>query len=129
MKRMSFSLTKRALLDGTKTVTRRLGWLGLRAGDKVLAVSKCMGLKHGESAEVYGVVTVKRVDRVPLDSITSEDCAREGFPQYEPAEFVAMFCKAMRCLPSDDVARIEFDFEPMQRTLFESRAAKEVGRG
>jgi hypothetical protein len=111
MRRMSFSLTKRQLLDGTKTVTRRTGWEWARPGDRALAVSKAMGLKPGERAEVYGTVEFLDVRTEPLDAITDEDVAREGFPGRDRAWFVEHFCKAMRCEPSTLVQRIEFRFQ------------------
>lgn len=40
MRNMSFALTKRQVLERTKTVTRRLGWEKLRPGDLVRAVEK-----------------------------------------------------------------------------------------
>lgn len=108
MRRMSFALTERQLLEGTKTVTRRIGWWGLRKGDELLAVSKCMGLKRGEKARVLATLRVTDVVHGPLDGVTDEDAAREGFPEMTGAEFVAFFCKAMKCTPAQTVNRIEF---------------------
>jgi hypothetical protein len=119
MRRMSFSLTKRQLLDGTKTVTRRKGWEWARPGDQVVAVSKAMGLKPGEHAEVYGTVEFLDVRTEPLEAITDEDVAREGFPGRDRAWFVEHFCQAMRCEPSTIVRRIEFRFEPTRRAQAE----------
>jgi hypothetical protein len=48
MRLMSFALTEQQILDGTKDVTRRLGWLFLKRGDLIRPVRKCMGLKRGE---------------------------------------------------------------------------------
>ena len=47
MRNMSFALTEAQLLDGTKTVTRRLGWTMLKPGDHFRAVRKAMGLRKG----------------------------------------------------------------------------------
>ena len=80
MRRMSFTMTKRQLLDGTKTVTRRTGWRSLKAGDTVLAVSKVMGMRKGETAQIYGTCEILDVRREPLDWITDADVAAEGFP-------------------------------------------------
>lgn len=47
MRIMSFALTEQQLMDGTKTVTRRVGWANLKPGDRLTAVRKAMGLKKG----------------------------------------------------------------------------------
>ena len=107
-RRMTFAMTKPQLLDGSKTDTRRMGWSKTRAGDRITAVEKCMGLRNGEKQVVLAEIVVTDVRREPLDAITPEDCAREGFPDMSPAKFVAMFRKAMRCQSSDQVTRIEF---------------------
>lgn len=49
MRNMSFALTTDQILAGTKTVTRRLGWLRLQPGDHLRPVRKCMGLRPGEN--------------------------------------------------------------------------------
>ena len=105
---MSFALTERQLMAGEKDVTRRLGWLGLREGDDLTAVRKCMGLAKGEKQVRLGSLVVLRVRRERLDTITADECRREGFPDMTPAEFVAFFCKANRCEPETIVTRIEF---------------------
>jgi capsid protein len=48
MRNISFSMTESQFLDGSKDVTRRLGWLTLQAGDHLMACRKCQGLKPGE---------------------------------------------------------------------------------
>lgn len=111
MRRMSFSMTEEALLAGRKTVTRRLGWKNLKPGDQLLAVDKAMGLKKGEKSRVLGTVTVVAVRRERLDAIDNEDVLREGFRGMAAHEFVRMFSRAMGCLPSTIVARVEFDFK------------------
>lgn len=108
MRRISFSMTEPQLIDGSKTVTRRLGWRGLKAGDHLQAVNKCMGLRKGEQARLLGVIEVVSVRREPLNEMTDADCAREGFPLMGPVEFMLMFCKAMKCTPQTEVTRIEF---------------------
>lgn len=42
MRRMSFMLTETQYVDGSKDVTRRLGWLTLKPGDKFMGVNKAM---------------------------------------------------------------------------------------
>lgn len=105
---ISFSLTERQFLDGTKDVTRRLGWKGVRSGTRLIAVRKAMGLKKGEKVHVLGPIEIVSARREPLDAITGEDCRREGFPYLTPSGFVEFFCKAARCEPSTVVTRIEF---------------------
>lgn len=109
MRRASFALTKCQFLADLKDITRGLGWLHLKAGDRLLAVSKGMGLKAGEKADIYGPIEVVSVRRERLDAIDAEDCRREGFPEMTPAEFVEFFCKANRgTKPETVVTRIEF---------------------
>jgi len=111
---MSFALTERQLLDGTKTVTRRLGWLTLKPGDELLAVNKAMGLRKGEKSRALARIRVISVMREPLDTITPLECAAEGFPGMPPSEFVEMFCAAhaKRCTPTTLVTRIKFERLP-----------------
>ena len=108
MRNMSFSLTEAQLLDGSKTVTRRVGWTFLKPGDRVRAVRKAMGLAKGEKVHPLGVIEILDVRREPLCDITSQDCRREGFPGMGPAEFGMMFRKAMKCEWLTMVTRIEF---------------------
>ena len=108
MRRISFALTQPQFLDGTKDVTRRMGWLFLKPGDRLRAVDKVMGFRKGERATVLGVIEVISVRREPLEFITADDVRREGFPDATPGWFVEMFCEAMRCDPSAEVTRIEF---------------------
>lgn len=111
MRNMSFALTTDQIRERSKTVTRRLGWLCLRNGDLVQAVKKCMGLKPGQKLERLCVIRVVGVTRVPLCAITPEDCAREGFPDMTPAEFVGFFCRTHKgCTPDSIVTRIEFTY-------------------
>jgi hypothetical protein len=109
MNRMSFSLTERQLLDGSKTVTRRLGWRVLKAGDEVVAVRQTMGLAKGERQHALGHIRVKGVRLERLDEITLDDVAAEGFADLTVAEFIEMFCRAMKCRRWDIVNRIEFE--------------------
>ncbi len=108
MRRISYSLTTPQFLDGTKDVTRRLGWRALVAGDRLMAVEKAMGLKKGEKHVELGVVEIVSVRLERLDAITLADVRREGFPDRDVAWFVAYFCKAMKCTPATHVNRIEF---------------------
>jgi hypothetical protein len=113
MRNMSFALTTDQVLAQTKTVTRRLGWLQLRAGDYVQAVKKCMGLRPGEKLQKLCVIQIVNTYRQRLDRITQADCALEGFPHMTPAEFVEFFCKSHKgCTPETIVTCIEFCYPP-----------------
>lgn len=107
-KRMSFAKATPQFIDGSKTVTRRKGWLGLCVGDELLAVNKCWGLKEGEKQLVIGRMTITNVRRERLDAIDLDDVAREGFPNMSTSKFIDMFCKLCECEPHDMVTRIEF---------------------
>lgn len=108
MRRMSFSMTTKQFLDGTKDVTRRMGWPYLRVGDHLLGIKKGMGLKKGQHQRVLGEIVVMSARWERLDGITNEECQREGFPHMTPGEFVEMFCRANRCNPDHTIRRIEF---------------------
>ncbi len=108
MRSISFALTKAQFLDGTKDVTRRLGWATLKPGDRLRAVEKAMGLKKGEHPVVLGVIEVVLVRREPLWHITPEDVTREGFPGRGDEWFVGMFCEHMGCKRATAVTRIAF---------------------
>jgi len=97
-------------MDGSKTVTRRTGWANLQPGMRLLAVRKAMGLKAGEKMQALCEIEVVSVRRVTLDDIDAEDCAREGFPHFSPADFIGMFAKHMnlRDKPEVMLTRIEF---------------------
>lgn len=150
MRLISFALTTEQLLAsavhvdaggdgriaGGKWVTRRAGWERLRAGDRLQAVRKAMGLKRGESPEGLCVIEVMSVRRQALASIGPDDCIAEGFPHLKPAQFIEMFCdhhavtihddghyKGSKFIPAkrrmrvdDTITRIEFRVVPGTRT-------------
>lgn len=97
-RRMSFFLTTRQVLAREKTVTRRAveTWTRLRPGEVVVAVEKGQGLKAGERHRVLAVIEIVDVRIEDLAAITADDCAREGFPEMSPADFVAFYRKAAR---------------------------------
>jgi hypothetical protein len=106
---ISFWLTQSQFLDGTKDVTRRLGWANLQPGTKLQAVHKSQGRRKGEPAIKLGVIEVVSVRRERLDAITDDDCRREGFPQMGKWQFIELFCQHNKgCCPSTVVTRIEF---------------------
>ena len=108
MRNISFALTWDRLLGGSKTVTRRLGWARLKPGTLLMAYRKSQG-EARDRVERFGSIRVVSVRRERLDAIDAADVAREGFPELSPAEFVAFFCREMKCNPGTDVTRIEFE--------------------
>lgn len=111
MRNISFALTAAQFRARSKDVTRRLGWLDVRAGDRLMGCEKCMGRKPGEPLIRLGAIEVVAVRRVRLDTITAADVAREGFPEMTPAEFVAFFCASHKgCTPRSVVTRIRFRY-------------------
>jgi hypothetical protein len=108
VRRISFSMTKDAYLNGTKTVTRRLGWKTLKPGDRLMGVEKAMGLKKGEKCVPLGALEVVSVRREPLDTIGPDDVIAEGFPHMTCADFVRFFAAGHGCAPNVEVTRIEF---------------------
>ena len=110
MRNMSFSLTERQVRDGTKTVTRRLGWWFIKPGDEVMACIRCLGLRKGEHIEKIRPIRILSTTNCELWRITLEDCAREGFPELAPEQFTQMFCHEMNCRPDSWVNRIEFEY-------------------
>lgn len=107
-KNISFSWTTEQFRNRTKDVTRRLGWWTLKRGEILCVVEKRMGLKKGEKVNRLGMIEVVSAKNEPLDHITPEEVAREGFPGWTPARFVEFFCKAHRIPPYYQVRRIEF---------------------
>ncbi|WP_235674423.1 ASCH domain-containing protein [Mycolicibacterium pulveris] len=94
-----------------KTVTRRLGWLMLNAGDRLTLCEKVMGRKKGEPLVRLVDVEVVSTRRERLDAVTATDVAREGFPGMTPAQFVEFFCATHKgCHPDTVVTRIEWRY-------------------
>ena len=124
MRNMSFMLTTPQFVDGSKDVTRRIGWLALKVGDLLMGAEKCQGLGPGGKMKRLGAIRVKSVRREKLEAMTLrwkyglEECRREGFPEMNPAQFVVMFCashkvkvggRVRNVKPQDVVTRIEFE--------------------
>jgi hypothetical protein len=126
VRNMSFALTPEQIIDGSKLVTRRLGWLWLKPGHQVRPVRKCMGLRPGERIDVLtDPKTVVSVRREPLRAMLVDldygfvECVLEGFGQHPdyrwPSAFVDMFCATHRgCTPDTIVTRIEFASRVME---------------
>lgn len=122
MRHMSFSLTTEAVRNKAKTVTRRLGWANLKAGERVCAIVKGMGLKKGEKIErICEIEIISNQTHHLSDLLCLDDCAysdetarqevdKEGFPNMTPSAFVHMFCQANNCASDQIVNRIEFKY-------------------
>lgn len=113
MRNMSFALTKEQIREQTKFVTRRFGWWGLKPGDRIQPVEKCMGLKKGENMIKIGcpieIVSVRRVSEHCCYEVTQDECVLEGFPRLSPDEFFAIL-KKLQKKPGMDCNRIEFRY-------------------
>lgn len=122
MRNMSFALTTSQIMNGSKTVTRRLGWLNLKPGQQVRPVRKCMGLRPGEKLDVLrDPLTIISVRCEPLRAMLDDldygfrECELEGFgrhPVYRwPSGFIGMFCATHKgCTPDTVITRIEFSY-------------------
>lgn len=117
MRNMSFSMTKKQYRDRTKTVTRRLGWWGLKPGEICNGVEKAQGLKKGEKITVMGQHRILSVRSERLGDITQEEVVREGFPEMKREEFIRFFIRGHRfdmhkrpTTSESVVNRIEFEY-------------------
>lgn len=116
MRNISFKLTTDQFRQRTKTVTRRLGWLHVQPGDRLMGCEKCQGLKRGEPIVRLGEIELVTVRRESLLTMSADreygavEARREGFPGMSGAEFVRMFCKHMGCDPTTTVTRLEFRY-------------------
>ena len=116
---MSFAFTTPQFQDGSKSVTRRMGWLHAKAGDVVCGVKKGMGLKPGEKIERLGHIRLINVRRELLRRMTDDidygfaECVREGYPPPHPKSwptyFVEWFCTSHHCTADAFITRIEFE--------------------
>lgn len=114
---ISFALTTQQFRDQAKTVTRRLGWLKLKAGDELMGCVKCMGLKLGEKPERLGLIRVVDVRREPLAMLIMDEAygkaeaIKEGFPEMSGSEFYDMFMRHMAVKESFPmITRIQFEY-------------------
>ncbi|QLY33974.1 hypothetical protein H0264_18615 [Nocardia huaxiensis] len=118
---MSASLTEAQVRERSKTVIRRIGWRMVAVGDRLTLRRKVMGRKPGEPLIRITEAEIVAIDREPLDTISSEDLAAEGFPQMTPCEFVKVFCNSHKgCRPDSTVTRIQWrylDDEPATRRI------------
>ena len=107
---MSFFLTTAQFRARTKTVTRRLGWRFLKAGDVVMGVEKGQGIPKGGKVKRLGLIRVVYVRREALHRIPQWDVPKEGFPNMTAAAFIAMFCEHNKCAADTEITRIEFEY-------------------
>jgi hypothetical protein len=108
---MSVSLTEDAVVARTKTVTRRMGWLNLKAGDRLTLCRKVMGRRKDEPLVRIVDVEVVSVRREQLSLIGIDDVIAEGFTDMTPWEFVEFFCASHQgCQPGSTVTRIEWRY-------------------
>lgn len=110
MRNMSFFLTTQQIVAQTKTQTRRFNWHFLKAGDVLNAVVKCQGLKKGETISKLATIKVTAIRTEPLNAITKADCIKEGFPDFEPVDFVNMLVKHYKCKPNEQINVIDFEY-------------------
>lgn len=108
---MSVSLTEDQVRARTKTVTRRMGWTHLRAGERLTLCRKVMGRRRGEPLVRIVDVEILDIRRERLDTITADDVIAEGFPAMSPQEFVEFFCATHKgCTSSSEVTRIRWRY-------------------
>lgn len=113
---ISFGLTQQQIADRVKTVTRRLGWGDLKAGTELRGVDRVMGFRKGQRPVDLCRIHVVDVRREPLARMVEDleygrrEVVLEGFAGLSPDEFVAMFCRHMRCDRDRCITRIAFEF-------------------
>jgi hypothetical protein len=114
---MSVSLTEDAVRARTKTVTRRLGWLMLKPGDRLQLCRKVMGRRKGEPLERICVVEVVAVRRERLGLLLDSphygraEVVAEGFAGWNPLQFADFFCRTHKgCSALTEVTRIEWRY-------------------
>jgi len=117
VRNISFALTTAQIRARLKTVTRRIGWMDVRAGDKLMACEKCMGRKKGEPLVRLVVILVDSVRRERLRQMTDvprygrAEVIAEGFPDMTPAAFVKFFCASHKGATRETVVtRIRFRY-------------------
>lgn len=114
---ISFALTTEQVRNRTKTVTRRLGWMRLKPGTVLQPVVKAQGIPKGGTVErIGGLIRVVGVRREPLSDLAGDEhygraeVVAEGFPCWDPFDFVRMFADTHRCEPHHIVTRIQFEY-------------------
>ena len=114
MRNISFFLTEHQFLNDSKDITRRLGWINLQPGDRLMACRKCQGIRPGESIVRLGPIEILDARREPLNRMIEDadygriEAIREGFPELTGEAFVQLFCLHMKSDPADIITRIHF---------------------
>jgi hypothetical protein len=115
MRRMSFPDTAPEVRERLQTVTRRLGWRFVKAGDVIQAVE--FESNSSRSPRVLGILRVRGVrveslSRLVTDATYAEDeLPREGRPCWSRDHFIATFLRRHRLKHANvDITRIEFDY-------------------
>lgn len=117
MRQMVFNVAYAELMNGGKTVTRRNAeWADLKPGDTLEAIRKPRPSKKNPAPDIIilGTITVRDVRREPLEAITDEECALEGFPGMAPSSFCTMYRRIHGIgdhVKDVECTRIEFEFE------------------
>lgn len=107
LRRLSCALTMDAVLDRTKTVTRRLRRpMGLEVGSLALLVDK----QRVKNALQLAPVQITSISHEILEEITADEVKLEGFPSWKPERFIAMFQKAMKCERDREICRLEWRY-------------------
>ena len=107
---MSVTLTEQQVIDRTKTVTRRKGWLFLKVGDRLTLCRKVMGRRKGDPLVRLAEVEVMSVRRERLQEMDADDVGREGFPDWSTFDFIEFFCDHMGGTGLQVVTRIEWRY-------------------
>jgi len=95
---MIFFRSERPIRRRSQTVVRLLEGEHIKPG---MIVPACVEICQ---------IRVLKVSQEPLDSITQEDVAKEGFPERTPIGYIDRFCRVMECGPTQIVSRIEFEY-------------------
>lgn len=108
---MSVSLTEPQVVARAKDVTRRMGWLNLKPGDRLTLCRKVMGRKKGDPLVRLVDVEVVSVRREKLYQISNDEVRREGFPDWDAHRFIEFFCATHKgCSWDSLVTRIEWRY-------------------
>jgi hypothetical protein len=114
MRVISMAQTTAQFLDGSKTVTRRVGWKHAKVGMRLRVVRQAQGLPKGANMKTLGYIQLTDVRTEPLSLLTDHlnygtaECMREGFPNWSPEQFVRFFCATHAVKPSAMVTRLQF---------------------
>jgi hypothetical protein len=114
MRLISMSLATVPFLAGTKTVTRRIGWLFATKNMRLRVVQKARGLSKGEHVKTLGYIELVNVRREPLELMLlyphygTLECKREGFSHFSPKQFVDMLCEVHDIDPRTYVTRMQY---------------------